>query len=102
MTLGEKPICWIWVSSCAGVGYALAIAAFASRTSTAVPVWIIETLVPMDNFTMLAPVDPDLGVALELWGPVNAVLYGLIGLFIAQKQIERLGPPPDLTGPSCG
>jgi hypothetical protein len=92
MKLGEKAIRWIWVLSCAGVGYVLAIVVFALRTNRSVPAWIIETLVPMVNFTMLAPVDPDLGVALGIWGPVNAVLYGLIGLFIAQKQIERLGP----------
>jgi hypothetical protein len=90
MKASEKSIRWIWVLNCAALGYTFAIGAFALRTITYFPAYVIETLVPMVNFTTLAPVDPGLGVALGLWGPVNAVLYGLIGLFVAEKQIDRM------------
>jgi hypothetical protein len=94
MKASEKSIRWIWVLNCAALGYAFAVGAFAVRTITYFPEWVVETLVPMVNFTSLVPVDPDLGVALCLWGPVNAVLYGLIGLFVSQKQIDRRESSP--------
>jgi len=79
-----------WVITSAVIGYSLAAVTFALPLETAVPIiWIVRILVPMINVTMLAPVDPDWSVALFLWGPVNAVLYGLIGLILGQKYIER-------------
>jgi hypothetical protein len=90
MKVGEKAIRWVSVLGCASIGYSLAIFVYSLRGNMSIPLWVMETLAPMVGLTSLVPVDPDLGVALGIWGPFNAVVYGLVGLVIAQKQIERL------------
>jgi len=88
----ERLIRWAWIVTFAAFGYLLAAVSFAMTLSPDVSVpliWIASTLVPMINVTMLAPVDPDWGVALGIWGPVNAVLYGFVGVILGQKWIER-------------
>jgi hypothetical protein len=92
----EKGIRWLWVGSLGALGYLLPVLAFLIPidSSFAIPSGLWRTLVPIANVTMLAPVDPDWTVVLGLFGPSNAIFYGLIGLVIAQKLIER-APPID-------
>ena len=89
--MNERAIRWACVTATAVLGYVIAAIAFAYwvPAGSHFPWWIVRVLVPMANLN--APtVDPDWGVALLLWGPVNVVLYGLIGLIISQKLIDRI------------
>jgi hypothetical protein len=76
-------------------GYLLAVIAFMLPIETPVSLlWMVRALVPMTNVSMLAPVDPDWTVALILWGLPNAVLYGLTGLLVADKLMNRSDGAP--------
>lgn len=87
----ERAIRWVSVASAAAVGCVLAAVAFAFWLSAGshFPEWAVRTLVRMVNLET-PTVDPDWDLVLLLWGPVNAVLYGVVGLLISQKLIDRI------------
>ena len=93
--MSERAFRWSITAAFAGIGYGLAAWGYwAAGFPPHAPEWLIRTLVPVVNFRMMVPVDPDLSEALGLWGPVNALLYGLIGRCVSQLIVNRMEPGP--------
>jgi len=74
------------------VGYLLPVLAHTPYLKWHAPPALTRALIPIIFLTMQVPVDPDWSEVLFFIGPINAVLYALIGLLICQPVINRLRP----------
>jgi hypothetical protein len=61
--------------------------------ATHIPFNLARVIIPILNYTAQVPVDPDWPMVSLFMSPVNAVLYGLIGLAISQSILSRAKPP---------
>jgi hypothetical protein len=80
-----------WVVGVGVIGYLIpAITGFVPHApSIPASFSVLRILVPVLNITAQYPVDPDWPSVLFFFGPINAVLYGVIGLLVSQFLISR-------------
>jgi hypothetical protein len=79
-----------WIIGFAAVGYALPPIIGSGATWTfSIPFGVVRTLVPLVNLTAQYPVDWDMPALLFFFGPCNAFLYGLLGLFVGQFALTH-------------
>jgi hypothetical protein len=88
----ETSVRLTWVGLFALLGYVLAVAARIAPVSWGIPTILIRVLIPVTNYTMQFPIDPDWPFVALFMGPTNAVLYGLVGLLIGQAILSRAKP----------
>jgi hypothetical protein len=74
------------------VGYLLPVLAHTPYLMWHAPPVLTRVLIPIIFLTMQAPVDPDWSEILFFMGPINALLYALVGLFVCQPIINRFRP----------
>ena len=96
-----------WLSIALILGYAVPVLIFSVPISRfMIPFGLIRTLVPIVNLTAQYPVDPDWSSILFFIGPINAITYIGIGLFIrvfldqfestTQETERRVVPMPEI------
>jgi hypothetical protein len=90
--LRESSIRWTWVGALAAIGYALPVAVCFAPGATHIPFGLARVIVPILNYTAQVPVDPDWPMVTLFMAPVNAIVYGLIGLAISQALLSRAKP----------
>jgi hypothetical protein len=88
----ESSIRWTWVGVLAAIGYALPVAVCFAPGATRIPFSLARVIIPILNYTAQVPVDPDWPMVTLFMGPVNAILYGLIGLATSHALLSRAKP----------
>jgi hypothetical protein len=82
-----------WVVCVGVIGYLIPVITGFVPRAPAIPLSfnVLRVLVPILNITAQYPVDPGWSEVLFFFGPINAVLYGMIGLIVSQFLINRWG-----------
>jgi hypothetical protein len=88
----ETSIRWIWIGVLAALGYVLTMIVCFAPGATHIPFSLARVLIPVVNYTAQVPVDPDWPMVTLFMGPVNAAVYGLLGLLISQAILSRAKP----------
>jgi hypothetical protein len=80
-----------WVVGVGIIGYLIPVITGFVPHAPSIPASfsVLRILVPILNITAQYPVDPDWPEVLFFFGPINAALYGLIGLIVSQLIINR-------------
>ena len=80
-----------WLLGVGLAGYLIPVVSGFVPRAPAIPVSfnILRILVPVLNITAEYPIDPDWSAVLLFFGPINAFLYGVIGLLVGQLLINR-------------
>ena len=79
-----------WIVGFAAVGYAIPPVVGSGATWTfSIPFGVLRILVPLLNLTAPYPVDWDMPALLGFFGPCNAFVYGLFGLFVGQFALTH-------------
>ena len=83
-----------WIVALGSIGYLIpVITGFVPQApAIPVPLSVLRVLVPIVNLTAQYPVDPDWSAVLFFIGPINCLLYALIGLIVSQVLINRWRP----------
>jgi hypothetical protein len=85
----DTSIRWIWTGGLAALGYVLPVVVCFAPGATHIPFSLARVLIPIVNYTAQGPVDPDWPMVTLFMGPVNAVVYGIVGLLISQLVLSR-------------
>ena len=78
---------------CAVIGYAIAVVVGRIPPSTSIPIWmqaaIAYILCPPAILAGLTATDPDINSLLFFFGPLNAFIYGVVGLTFSLWRTNR-------------